>query len=77
MHEQDLDTRYRIIFKVLISSSRAWNSLEGERKGENDRGREGSSVLARILNPRGFGLYNYKFTNTHLAFMLYIWGINI
>ena len=27
----------------------------------------------------GFGLHNYKFTNdtyTHLAFMLYIWGIN-
>ena len=24
----------------------------------------------------GFGLHNYKFTNDHLAFMLYIWGIN-
>ena len=38
------------------------------------------SVLTRILNPRLREVLVYKFANdiyTHLAIMLYIWGINI
>ena len=37
-----------------------------------------TSVLPRILNPRGVLVYTItNFTYTDLAFMLYIWGINI
>ena len=40
-----------------------------------------TSVLARILNPRGVLVYTiHKFANdtyTHLAILIYIWGINI